>query len=411
MFNVDAIRSEFPALRRQINGRPVVYADNPGGTQVHRSVSEAVSDYLLHRNANNGGAFLTSELTEETVGEARRAMADFLNAASPAEIVFGPNMTSLTFAISRAIGRTLQEGDEIVVTLLDHDANFSPWTALAERGAVVRKVDVRLQDVTLDLSDLEQTLSRHTRVVAVGHASNASGTINPIADIVEMVRAVAPQAIVYVDAVQSAPHVPLDVQALGCDFLACSSYKFFSTHQGIVWGRYELWDRLPAYKVRPADDDPPQKWETGTKAFELMAGVTAVVDYLELLGDGQDRRHRLHSAMTHIRAYERQLTARLLQGLATIPGLTIHGITDENRLDERVPTVALTVEGRTAKSLAAALAREGIFAWHGNYYALNVMERLGLEPDGALRLGLVHYNTMAEVERIVEALREIVSAR
>lgn len=408
MVDVGASRRHFPALEREINGQPVIYADNPGGTQVPQMVADAVSRYLLHANANTHGAFLTSRLTDETVAEARRAMADLLNAPSPDEIIFGANMTTLTFALSRAIGRLLVPGDEIVATLLDHDGNYSPWAALAERGIVLRQADITLEDVTLDLDSLARQLSRRTRVVAIGHASNAVGTINPIGRIVGMVRAVAPEAIVYVDAVQSVPHLPVDVQALGCDLLVCSSYKFFGPHQGIAWGRYDLLDRLPAYKIRPADPWPPEKFETGTKAFELMAGVTAAVNYLGALrGTVGSRRERLRGTMASIRGYEQQLSARLLSGLQSIPGVTIYGIADRQRLDERLPTVALTIAGTSPEELAASLGEHGIFAWHGNYCAINVMERLGLEPQGALRLGLVHYNTVEEVDRMVETLEEI----
>ncbi|HBY97994.1 MAG: cysteine desulfurase-like protein [Ardenticatenaceae bacterium] len=408
MLDVAAARSHFPALHREMNRQPVIYADNPGGTQVPKIVADAVAGHLLECNANSHGAFLTSHLTDQVVAEARRAMADLLNAPSPDEMIFGPNMTTLTFGLSRAIGRLLNPGDEIIITTLDHDANYSPWAALAERGAILRQVDINLEDVTLDLASLERQLSPRTRVVAFGHASNAVGTINPVHRIVEMVRAVVPEAIIYVDAVQSVPHIPIDVQALGCDLLVCSSYKFFGPHQGIAWGRYELLDRLPAYKVRPADPEPPEKFETGTKAFELMAGVSAAVDYLASLGGVTDnRREYLRRVMRSIAEYEQQLSARLISGLKTIPGVTLYGITDLDRLHARVPTVALTSAGTSPEMLATRLGEQGVFAWHGNYYAINLMERLGLEPEGALRLGLAHYNTVEEVDRLLETLEEI----
>ncbi len=418
-----AIRASFPSLALEVNGRPAVYADNPGGTQVPQAVIDAVSAYYRERNANTHGAFLTSQRTDATLAEAHAAMADLLNAPDPREIVFGPNMTSLTFAFSRAIGRTLQPGDEVVVTALDHDANVSPWRMMAEdRGLTLRMVDVDLATCTLDMADARAKITPKTKVVAVGYASNAVGTINDVATIAGWAREVG--ALVWVDAVQYAPHAPVDVQALGCDFLACSAYKFFGPHQGIVWGKREHLERLTPYKVRPASDDIPDRWETGTQAHELQAGTLATLEYLAELGRPsaeaaralfpgmEGRRLELHAAMAAIQAHEMALVTRLLAGLKTLPGVTLYGLTDETsdeQMARRVPTVSLTIAGHTPRALAEELAARGVFAWDGNYYALTLMERLGLEDHGgALRLGLAHYNTADEVDRIVAALREVV---
>ena len=417
-----AVRGAFPALDLEINGQPAIYLDNPGGTQVTRACADAITAYLLTANANTHGAFLTSARTDEVLAASHAAMASFLNAGDPREIVFGPNMTSLTFAFSRAIGRTLKRGDEIVVTALDHDANVSPWRMLArDRGATLRMVDVDLATCTLDMDDFRAKITPKTKVVAVGWASNAVGTINDVATITGWAHEVG--ALVWVDAVQYAPHAPIDVQALGCDFLACSAYKFFGPHQGIVWSKREHLERLTPYKVRPASDEIPDRWETGTQAHELQAGTAATIDYLATLGQpyvdalrGEfpgmtGRRLALHAAMAAIQRHERTLIERLLAGLKTLPGVTLYGLVDEKNPEQmarRVPTVSLTIAGHTPRELAEALAQRGIFAWDGNYYALTLMERLGLEGHGgALRLGLAHYNTADEVDRALAALHEI----
>jgi cysteine desulfurase family protein (TIGR01976 family) len=419
--DLSACRAHFPSLSERMDGRPVVYLDNPGGTQVAGECTDAIVDYLRHSNANTHGAFLTSERTDALLAATRDGMAAMLNAADPREIIFGPNMTTLIFAISRAIGRTLRPGDEIVVTALDHDANVAPWMALQEeRGAVVRMADVDTSTCTLDMDDLRAKITERTKIVAVGYASNAVGTINDVRTIIGWAHAVG--ALAFVDAVQYAPHGPIDVRALDCDFLACSAYKFFATHQGIVYGRLRLLDDLPAYKVRPASDEPPDKWETGTQNHEALAGVLGTLNYLATLGrDHVDRysatfagmagaRLELHAAFAAIQEYERALVDALLTGLATIPGIHIYGLTQREDLARRVPTVALTIEGHTPRELAAALGKRGIFAWDGNYYALTLMERLGLEEHGgALRLGLAHYNTHEDVARTVATLREIVA--
>jgi cysteine desulfurase family protein (TIGR01976 family) len=407
--DLSAIRAHFPSLSIGDDGRAPIFLDNPGGTQVAREVIDAVTEYYLNNNANHGGAFATSVRSDAMLHEAHAAMADFLGAASPDEIVFGPNMTTLTFNISRAIGRTLQAGDEIVVTHLDHDANIAPWLALEERGAVVKWADFLPGDCTLDMGSLEAAISRRTKIVAVGYASNAVGTINDVKTIVDMAHAAG--AIVFVDAVQYAPHGPIDVAALDCDLLACSAYKFFGPHVGALYAKYELLDRLPAYKVRPAGNQPPDKFETGTQNHEGIAGTLGALRYFEWLGEHTaddrppTRRKRLVAAMTGIREHEKALSRALLEGLSSIPGLKVWGITDPNRIDRRVPTVSFTLQGKSPRAIAGYLAQHDIYVWDGNYYALAVMERLDLERSGGmLRAGAVHYNTLAEVKRLIQML-------
>jgi cysteine desulfurase family protein (TIGR01976 family) len=409
------IRQEFPALKSG-----AVFLDNPGGTQVPHQVVERMTDYLTAKNANRGGAFATSRATDEEIEAARQGVADFLGAARAEEIVFGPNMTTLTFALSRALARELQPGDEIVVTRLDHDANIAPWLRIAEdRNCTIRWVDFDVEDCTLRLDQLEAALGQRTRLVAVGYASNAVGTINPVERIVA--RAHEAGALCYVDAVQYAPHGPIDVQALGCDFLVVSAYKFFGPHVGALYGRYELLDRLAAYKVRPAPDEPPGKWETGTQVHEGIAGTLGALEYLEWVGrtfgeefgeryggELQGRRLHLKQAMHAIRAYEMGLSRAAIQALAEVPGLRIWGITEGRSIDRRVPTVSFTLEGHTPREVAEALGQRGIYVWDGNYYALAVTERLGLEASGGMvRVGPAHYNTVEEIGRLSRALHEI----
>jgi len=408
-FDLTWIRAQFPALAQEVNGHPAVFFDGPGGTQVPQRVIDAVADYLIHHNANTHGAFATSRRTDETIDAARAAMADFLGCAAD-EVVFGPNMTTLTFAISRAFGRDIRPGDEIVLTRLDHDANVAPWKALEAQGAVIRMVDIDTEECTLDMADMARAIGPRTKLVAVGYASNAVGTINDVATITRMAHAVG--ALVYIDAVHYAPHGPIDVQALDCDFLACSPYKFFAPHMGALYGKREHLARLRPYKVRPASDDIPDRWETGTKNHEGLAGVTAAIEYLAELGQrikpAATRRVALVQAMEAIKAYERGLSERLIAGLLAIPGLTFYGISDPARFDMRTPTVAVRLAGRTPRELAEALGRRGIFCWDGNYYAINLTERLGVEADGGmLRIGLVHYNTAEEIDRLLEALNEL----
>ena len=411
------IRSRFPALTSQ-----AIFFDNPGGTQVPNTVVDRMVDYLVRTNANHDGAFATSRASDAVIDEARRAAADFLNAGRPEEIVFGPNMTTLTLGLSRALARQFGQGDEIVVTRLDHDANIAPWLLVAEdRGCTVRWLDFDVEDCTLRMDQLEAALSPRTRLVAVGYASNAVGTINPVAEIVQ--RAKAAGALTYIDAVQYGPHGPIDVQALDCDFLVVSAYKFFGPHMGVLYGKYDHLDRLRAYKVRPAPDDPPGKFETGTGNFEGMAGVLGAVEYLSWLGETfgaeqaeryastfSGRRRTLKQAMASIRAYELELSRSLLDTLEPIPGLRIWGLTDRRSLDRRVPTVSFTLEGYSPRRVAEVLDQHGIYVWDGNYYALAVTERLGLEAGGGMvRVGLTHYNTVDEIARLGEALREIVA--
>ena len=415
------VRSQFPALAREHSGRPFVYLDGPGGTQVPRRTIEAMTAYLELSNANHEGAFATSEESDAMLSEVHTAAADYIGAADPAEIVFGQNMTTLTFAMSRAIGRTLKPGEEIVVTRLDHDANVAPWLALEEeRGIRARWVEIRQDDCTLDLESLERTLGPRTRLVAVGLASNAVGTLNPIPRIVEMAHSVG--ALTFVDAVHAAPHLAVDVAALGTDFLVCSPYKFFGPHLGMLYGRRELLESLAAYKVRPAANVPPGKWETGTPAGESLAGLLATFGYLEWLGEtfgaagasdgrgataasGGGRRERLRSAMAVVGATERVLARRALTALSAVPGLRLRGIVDANRMAERVPTFAFTLDGHSPREIATELGRLGIAVWDGDYYAYELVKSLGLaESGGMVRVGFVHYNTAAEIDRLIEAL-------
>jgi cysteine desulfurase family protein (TIGR01976 family) len=415
-FDVDALRAEFPALAREQDGRPVAFLDGPGGTQVPQRVADAVAGYLTDTNANSGGAFTTSELSDAMADEAHAAVADFLGAASPDEIKFGYNMSTLTLHVGRSIGATLGPGDEIVVTTLDHEANVSTWEAMArDRGVTVHKVDVRLDDLTLDLEDLESKLSNRTKLVAVGYASNAVGTINPVAEIVARAHEVG--ALTYIDAVAYAPHGPIDVLALDTDFLVCSAYKWFGPHLGALYGKADVLDSLPAFKVRPAHD----RFETGTPAFESIAGTLAATDYLRDVGrsygdvagapgaaEASERRRELVAGMTAIVAYERDLVGRLIDGLRAIPAVTIHGIADRARATERVPTASVSIEGVGPRVAAEALGRDGIYVWDGDFYATGLIERLGkAEVGGVLRLGLVHYNTAAEVDRTLEAVERI----
>ena len=401
--DIDAIRGWFPALQSG-----AVFFDNPGGTQVPQPVIDRVTTYLTSTNANREGAFSTSRASDAVIEEARRGVAAFLNAAHPEEIVFGPNMTTLTLGLSRAIGRSLLPGDEIVVTHLDHDANISPWLHVAEdRGCLVRWLDFDVEDCTLRLDQLDRLLGPRTRLVAVGYASNAVGTINPVAEIVR--RAHQAGALCFVDAVQFAPHGPIDVQALDCDFLAVSSYKCFGPHLGALYGKLEHLSSLRAYKVRPASNLPPGKFETGTGLHENIAGTLGALDYLAWLGGGsQPARTSLVGGMEFIRSFEVPLTRGLLDRLETVPGLRVWGLTDRVRIAERVPTVSFTIDGWSPRAVAEHLGAQGIHVWDGNFYALAVTERLALESHGGLvRVGLVHYNTLEELDRLEEALRSL----
>ncbi len=374
-------------------------------------VIDAVSDYLAHTNANNGGAFVTSRETEVVVLSARRALAHILGTDDPGPIAFGPNMTTLTFFLSRALARTWKPGDEVIVSRLDHDANVSPWVLAAQSvGVTVRHVDIRRDDCTLDVEDLKAKISPRTRLLALGCASNAVGTINAIKEAAEIVHDAGGQ--IFLDAVHYAPHAAIDVTSWNCDYLACSAYKFFGPHVGVLWGKRELMAALPVDKVRPASDELPDRWMNGTQNHEGIAGVLAAIDYLADLGrrvapEVSDDRGALRIAFDSIGEYERDLSRRLLAGLAEFPDITVWGITDLERLDERVPTVAFTHARHTPLHIAEHLAERGIFVWSGNFYALGLTEALGLEPEGLVRIGLLHYNTAEEVDRLLEALGEL----
>lgn len=402
------LRAQFPALQRTVNGQSAVFLDGPGGTQSPESVIDAMAGYLKSGSSNLGGPFLTSQETDAAADHARAAMMDMLNARRPEEIVFGQNMTSLTFALSRAISRQWQAGDEIIVTQIDHDANISPWLLAAEdRGVTVRWLDFHPENCTLALESLADLLSDRTRLIAINYASNAVGTINDVARVVAMGHSVG--ALVYVDAVHYAPHGLIDVQALDCDFLVCSVYKFFGPHTGVLYGKYDLLDRLTAYKVRPASNMPPGKWETGTQSFESLSGVVAAVDYLAGLGGGGGtRREQIIRGMGAIKRYEGTLSERFLHEATRIPGLRVFGLTDVEELDKRTPTFAVSLDGYTPEALATLLGERGFFVWHGHYYAVAVMERLGLlDRGGLVRIGFVHYNTIEEMDKLFATLQEL----
>jgi cysteine desulfurase family protein (TIGR01976 family) len=403
------VRAQFPSLQTQVNGQPAAFLDGPAGTQVPTQVMHAIQNYLMSANANTGGAFLTSRRSDEIIAGTRAAMADFFHCDKD-EVVFGQNMTTITFAVSRAIARELKAGDEILLTTLDHDANFSPWKALEEKGIVIRQADIREADCTLDLEDLKRKLNEKTKLVAVGYASNAVGTINPVGEITKLAHAAG--ALVYIDAVHYAPHGLIDVKALDCDFLVCSPYKFFGPHMGTLYGKREHLQHFRPYKVRPCTEEVPARWESGTQVQELIAGIGGAVEYLAELGRHSDpsaktRREALACAYRTTVAYETRLIWRLIDGLQSIPGVRIYGITEPQRSAERCSTLSLRIGNHHPTAIATYLAERGIFTWDGNYYALNLTERLGVESlGGMLRIGLVHYNTMEEVERLLTALRE-----
>jgi cysteine desulfurase family protein (TIGR01976 family) len=403
------VRAQFPSLETHVNGQPAAFLDGPAGTQVPTQVMHAIQSYLMNANANTSGAFLTSRRTDQMIAGTRAAMADFFHCEHD-EVVFGQNMTTITFSIARSIGRELSAGDEIVLTTLDHDANFSPWKALEEKGVIIRQVDIREEDCTLDLDDLKNKLSSKTKLVAVGYASNAVGTINPVAEITRLGHDAG--ALVYIDAVHYAPHGSIDVQALDCDFLVCSPYKFFGPHLGALYGKRDHLRRLRPYKVRPCTDQAPDRWESGTQVHELIAGIGAAVEYMAALGRRSDRtvetrREALVAAYRTTVAYEKRLVSRLIGGLQVISGVRLYGITDPSRFGERCATLSLRIGNHHPTTIATFLGERGIFTWDGNYYALNLTERLGVESQGGLlRIGLVHYNTLEEVERLLAALRE-----
>jgi cysteine desulfurase family protein (TIGR01976 family) len=422
------VRSQFPSLNQTVNGHPAAFLDGPGGTQAPQRLIDAISAYLGHNNANTGGAYETSRHTDAMIARAREAVADFLHCSSD-EVVFGPNMTTLTFAMSRAIGRELKPGDEILVTRLDHDANVSPWLAMAEdRGVTVRWAEIHDEDCTLDMADLSSKINKNTKLVAVGYASNAVGTINPVRVITKLAHAAG--ALSYIDAVHYGPHGLIDVTALDCDFLACSTYKFFGPHMGVLYGKREHLKRIRPYKVRPNTNAIPNCWEWGTLNHECIAGIEACVEYIADLGchavkAGGDsrlgrpssearpasltRRAAIEAAYVAIHEHERVLLERMMNGLKGIPRLKIYGITDPARFNDRCGTFAIRIEGHTPLELATKLGERGFFTWDGNYYALNLTEHFDVEKSGGfLRIGLVHYNTLEEIDRLLAALHEIV---
>jgi len=415
LFEIDFVRSQFPSLRRMQNGNPVIYLDGPAGTQVPQSVVDRISDSMLHHNANRSGRFATSREVDASLKHAHQVFADFLNAPMPESIAFGPNMTSLTLQFSRAIAKEWKAGDRILVSQLDHDANFTPWVlAAGDAGVEVCQIAIKKGDATLDMDSLQSLLNDRTRLVAVTAASNAVGSITPIRKIADMAHAVGAE--LFVDAVHYAPHRSIDVIEWNCDYLVCSAYKFFGPHIGILYGKPERLMQLTPYKLRPAPDSLPVRWMTGTQNHACIAGAAAAVEYLALLplqlAAGQisvlpSLRSRLLDAMNQIQRYETQLVQQLIAGLQMTKGIEIFGIVDESRSSERAPTVAFRIN--TIKSIDAAqrLGDQGIFVWHGNYYALPLTTALGTEPDGMVRIGCMHYNTQEEIDRTIDAIRSL----
>ncbi|MGB5247880.1 MAG: cysteine desulfurase-like protein [Woeseia sp.] len=418
-FELDAVRAEFPALAIADNGRPRIYFDNPAGTQVPQIVVDRMSECLIEANANLGGYFETSLRADAIVDEAHQAVADFLNAASPDEVIFGQNMTTLTLYLSRSIGRTLQRGDEIILSRMDHDANVTPWTLLAEDlGLVVRWLPFNTETFEFDLAELDKLLNAKTRLVCIGGASNLLGTINDVKTISAKARAAGAWS--YIDAVQLAPHVPVDVQDIGCDFLACSAYKFFGPHQGVLWGRREVLESLTPYKVRPAPKELPGCFETGTQSHEGMAGTAAAIDYFAWVGQTmaqdfmqenaryQGRSRNVHAALACLFAYEQDLALRLIDGLQQLPGVRVLGVTDKNAMHRRVPTVSFVADGKASPAIARSLAERNIFVWSGHNYAVEAADTLDIaKTGGAVRVGPVHYNSFAEIDTLLNALEDV----
>ena len=419
IFDVDKIRARFPSLSMNDDGRQRVFLDGPGGTQVPQCVLNRMQDYLIRSNSNVGGSFRTSVSTDNLLLETRAAMADFINAPLPSEIVFGSNMTTLTFSLSRALGHWMQPGDEIIITHLDHDANVVPWIQLAQdRNLVIRWLDFHPNDCTLRMDRYESLLSSKTRLVAVGYASNAVGTINPVREMADMAHGAG--ALVFVDAVQYMPHGPTDVEALSADFLVCSAYKFFGPHLGALWGRSELLNQLPAYNVRPAGDQSPDKFETGTQSYEAIAGTLGALEHIEWVGqqfgdaftsefpEFTDRRLNLHIGMAAIKAYEHGLSAHLTSGLDHLTGVKVWGITDPSRFRYRVPTVSFTIEGIHPRAVTDRLAENNIFVWDGHNYAVEIMEQLGMASTGGMvRVGSVHYNHTDELDCMLDIVAQL----
>ena len=398
------IRSQFPGLSRQVAGKPAIYADGPAGSQVPVSVAQAIKNSLLHLNANHGGCFETSIESDELLHRVHQDVATFLGTGDPDCTVFGNNMTSLTLAFSRALARTWQAGDEIILSRCDHDANVTPWVLAAqEKNVTVRWIEINPDDCTLNLDSLKQALSKRTKLMAVGMASNAVGTIHPVHQIADLAHAAG--SLVFLDAVHYAPHQLIDAHATGTDFIVCSAYKFFGPHVGILWGRREHLERLTPYKVRPASNELPDRWMTGTQNHEGIAGVGAAINYLAALADSRSSlRESLVSAYGRIVEHERSLGSRFLEGIKALKGYRLFG---QPTMNGRVSTFGITHQRFTATHLSKQLAEEGIFTWAGNFYALPLTEALGLEPEGMLRIGFLHYNTLEEVDRVIDYLRRI----
>ena len=415
-FDINLVRQQFPSL-----DRPAIFLDNPAGTQIAKPSLDRITKYLLETNANHEGLFETSRQSDDVLHEAHAAMADFLNASRPEEIIFGNNMTTLTLHMSRSLARNLNAGDNILVTRMDHDANIAPWMLAAEdKGCNLLWVDIDVEDGTLDLDDFAKALEKKPRIAAFGYASNLLGTINPVKKMTQMAKDAG--ALAYIDAVQYAPHGPIDVQDLGCDFLVCSSYKFFGPHAGALYGKYDLLNELKAYKVRPASDELPYKFETGTQNHEGIAGVLGALEYLEWLGQQfganqesawkeagfSGRKLDLKKGMSAMQAYESELSKKLIGIIESVPGTRVYGITDTDRLDERVPTVSFRLEGKDPEQLAKAIGDENIYVWNGHNYALSIVERLGLlEAGGMVRVGPVHYNTLDELDKFGDVLKKV----
>mgnify|MGYP001033076215 FL=1 len=412
-FPIEAVRGKFPALSLTDKGRRRIYLDNPAGTQVPRAVADAVSNCLLNTNANLGGFFETTVAAQDVVDGAHAAMADLLGAAGPEEIIIGANMTTLTFHLSRTLGRSMKPGDEIIVTRMDHEGNVSPWLQLAEDlGLVVRFLPFDERSWQVEEEALKALLSEKTRLVALNYASNLTGSINRVQALTAIAKAAG--ALVYVDAVQFAPHGSIDVQQLGCDFLACSAYKFFGPHMGIVWGRRAVIDTLKPYKCRCSSNGLPERFELGTPQVELMAGLSAAVDYFADLGaaagEGGSRRRRIARAFEVSIAYENALAQKLIDGLSDIDGLTIRGITDPKRLSERVPTVSFTVDGIAPETIVRQMNSENIFLWSGHNYAWEIVHQLGIPAEqGVVRIGIAHYNTSAEIDETLESVHRVIA--
>ena len=412
MYPLEKIRGSFPSLSRKFKEREAVYFDGPGGSQVPQSVADAVSNYLLNNNANTGMSFVTSIETDEIITETLSACAEFLGCSDPNEIAFGQNMTSLNIQLASALSKTWGPGDEIVVTRLDHDANVRPWSLAAEwSGASLKKIEVNPDDCTLDMGSVAESISESTVLVAIGAASNLSGTINNLRELIGIAHSFGAEVVV--DAVHFAPHSLIDVEDIGCDFLLCSPYKFFGPHQGILWGKRSRMEELPVAKLRVSTEEVPFRWMTGTQSHEGMAGTKAAIDYIAWIGrevsgnEGLARREALKVAYTAIEEHERELCLRMIHGMTEIDGLKIWGITNPERIAERSPTVSFTHPKMTASEIGSLLAERGVFVWAGNFYALELTEALGLEPEGVLRVGLLHYNSREEVDFFLSSIREI----